>query len=86
LAGNPVKPLLSLYGTEWRERGYGLWKVWFWSNLQYLYRSYEVVHYTMEPTELDAVTFVIMDIEYVYSTYLTDVTTVGKFCVHNITE
>jgi hypothetical protein len=25
LAGNPVKPLLSLYGTEWRERGYGLW-------------------------------------------------------------
>ncbi len=27
LAGNLVKPLLSLYGTEWRERGYGLWKV-----------------------------------------------------------
>ncbi len=25
LAGNLVKPLLSLYGTEWRERGYGLW-------------------------------------------------------------
>jgi hypothetical protein len=24
LARNPVKPLLSLYGTEWRERGYGL--------------------------------------------------------------
>ena len=24
LAGNPVKPLLSLYGTEWRERCYGL--------------------------------------------------------------
>ncbi len=24
MAGNPVKPLLSLYGTEWRERGYGL--------------------------------------------------------------
>jgi hypothetical protein len=24
LAGNPVKPLFSLYGTEWRERGYGL--------------------------------------------------------------
>jgi hypothetical protein len=23
-AGNLVKPLLSLYGTEWRERGYGL--------------------------------------------------------------
>ncbi len=23
LAGNMVKPLLSLYGTEWRERGYG---------------------------------------------------------------
>jgi hypothetical protein len=22
--GNLVKPLLSLYGTEWRERGYGL--------------------------------------------------------------
>jgi hypothetical protein len=22
LAGNLVKPLLSLYGTEWRERGY----------------------------------------------------------------
>ncbi len=26
MAGNLVKPLLSLYGTEWRERGYGLWK------------------------------------------------------------
>jgi hypothetical protein len=26
LAGNLVKPLLSLYGTEWRERGYGLCK------------------------------------------------------------
>jgi hypothetical protein len=25
LAGNLVKPLLSLYGTKWRERGYGLW-------------------------------------------------------------
>jgi hypothetical protein len=26
LAGNLVKPLLSLYGgTEWRERGYGVW-------------------------------------------------------------
>jgi hypothetical protein len=25
LAGNLVKPLLALYGTEWRERGYGLW-------------------------------------------------------------
>ena len=24
LAGYLVKPLLSLYGTEWRERGYGL--------------------------------------------------------------
>jgi hypothetical protein len=24
LAGNLVKPLFSLYGTEWRERGYGL--------------------------------------------------------------
>jgi hypothetical protein len=24
LAGNLVKPPLSLYGTEWRERGYGL--------------------------------------------------------------
>jgi hypothetical protein len=23
-AGNLVKPLLTLYGTEWRERGYGL--------------------------------------------------------------
>jgi hypothetical protein len=23
LAGNLVKPLMSLYGTEWRERGYG---------------------------------------------------------------
>ena len=22
---NFIKPLLSLYGTEWRERGYGLW-------------------------------------------------------------
>ncbi len=25
LAGNLVKQLLTLYGTEWRERGYGLW-------------------------------------------------------------
>jgi hypothetical protein len=25
LAGNQEKPLMSLYGTEWRERGYGLW-------------------------------------------------------------
>jgi hypothetical protein len=24
LAGNLVKPLLYFYGTEWRERGYGL--------------------------------------------------------------
>jgi hypothetical protein len=24
MAGNLVKLLLSLYGTEWRERGYGL--------------------------------------------------------------
>jgi hypothetical protein len=24
LAGNLEKPLLSLYATEWRERGYGL--------------------------------------------------------------
>jgi hypothetical protein len=24
LAGKLVKPLLSLYGTGWRERGYGL--------------------------------------------------------------
>ncbi len=24
LAGNMVKQLMSLYGTEWRERGYGL--------------------------------------------------------------
>ncbi len=24
LAGNLVKPLMSLYGTEWRDRGYGL--------------------------------------------------------------
>jgi hypothetical protein len=24
LAVNLVKPLLSLYGTEWRDRGYGL--------------------------------------------------------------
>jgi hypothetical protein len=24
LAGNLVKPLMSLYGTKWRERGYGL--------------------------------------------------------------
>ncbi len=24
MAGNLVTPLLSLYGTEWRERGYGL--------------------------------------------------------------
>ncbi len=27
LAGNLVKPLMSLYGTEWRDRGYGLSKV-----------------------------------------------------------
>ncbi len=27
MAGNLVKPLLSLYGTEWRERGHGLWKI-----------------------------------------------------------
>ncbi len=27
LAGNLVKPLLSLYGAEWRERGYGLWEL-----------------------------------------------------------
>ena len=26
LAENLVKPLLSLYGTEWRERGYGFRK------------------------------------------------------------
>jgi hypothetical protein len=25
LAGNPVKPLMSLHGTEWRERGYPWW-------------------------------------------------------------
>ncbi len=24
MAGNLVKPLMSLYGTKWRERGYGL--------------------------------------------------------------
>jgi hypothetical protein len=24
MAGNLAKPLLFLYGTEWRERGYGL--------------------------------------------------------------
>jgi hypothetical protein len=24
LAGNLEKPLLRLYGTEWKERGYGL--------------------------------------------------------------
>jgi hypothetical protein len=24
LAGNLVNPLISLYGTEWRDRGYGL--------------------------------------------------------------
>jgi hypothetical protein len=24
LVGNLEKPLMSLYGTEWRERGYGL--------------------------------------------------------------
>ncbi len=36
LAGNLVKPLLSLYETEWRERGYGLWGIpinWFKSQL-----------------------------------------------------
>ncbi len=27
LAENLVKPLMSLFGTEWRERGYGLWTV-----------------------------------------------------------
>ncbi len=25
MAGNLVKPLMHNYGTEWRERGYGLW-------------------------------------------------------------
>ncbi len=25
LAGNLEKSLMSLFGTEWRERGYGLW-------------------------------------------------------------
>jgi hypothetical protein len=25
MAENLVKPLFSLHGTEWRERGYGLW-------------------------------------------------------------
>ncbi len=25
LTVNLEKPLMSLYGTEWRERGYGLW-------------------------------------------------------------
>jgi hypothetical protein len=25
LDGNLVKPLTSIYGTEWRDRGYGLW-------------------------------------------------------------
>jgi hypothetical protein len=25
LAGNLEKPHKSLYGSEWRERGYGLW-------------------------------------------------------------
>ncbi len=25
MAGYLVKPLLSLFRTEWRERGYGLW-------------------------------------------------------------
>jgi hypothetical protein len=24
LVGNLIKPLISLHGTEWRERGYGL--------------------------------------------------------------
>ena len=28
LAGNLVKPLITLYGTEWRERGYGLCTVY----------------------------------------------------------
>ncbi len=26
MAGNLNKPLMSLYGTEWKERGYGLRK------------------------------------------------------------
>jgi hypothetical protein len=34
LAGNLVKPLLSLYGTEWRERGYGLRKSFPFSRAQ----------------------------------------------------
>jgi hypothetical protein len=34
LAGNLVKPLLSLYGTEWRERGYGLWKIHTYADVQ----------------------------------------------------
>jgi hypothetical protein len=40
LAGNLVKPLLSLYGTEWRERGYGLRCTWTWSSQSAIFRSF----------------------------------------------
>ncbi len=33
MAGNPVKPLLSLYVTEWRERGYRL-RSRMWESIQ----------------------------------------------------
>jgi hypothetical protein len=29
LAGNLFKPLMSLYGAEWRERGYGHTYIWY---------------------------------------------------------
>ncbi len=33
MAGNLVTPLMSLYGTEWRDRGYGLRAPWWGDSL-----------------------------------------------------
>jgi hypothetical protein len=44
LAGNLDKPLISLYGTEWRERGHGLClHLSFWS-VQTWYKHSSVAH------------------------------------------
>jgi hypothetical protein len=53
LAGNLVKPLLSLYGTEWRERGYGLWR----GN----YRVHGLRYYRTQRSKLRAVTLIGME-------------------------
>jgi hypothetical protein len=41
LARNLVKPLLSLYGTEWRERGNGLMEKVRWAMLHKAGRKYQ---------------------------------------------